>query len=327
MELPPPARLWALATGHLLPRCLHVAAEIGVADRLGDAPSTTDALARDCGCNANALGRMLRLLATAGVFQEGPAGWSHTEVSRLLRSDHPASMRAFARMMGGRMQWAGVGELEHSARTGEAAIEKVIPGGFWAYFQGRPEEAGVFADAMVSKANGMIAALLPAFDFSPYKVIADVGGGRGHVLRAILDATPGARGILFDLPHVLADVPPSQRMEPCPGDFFKDRLPQADAYILSEVLHDWSDERAVEILRAVRASAREGAHLLVLEVMLPEKPGPHPAHVLDVIMLALTGGRERTRADHEALMRAGGFRLERIVPTGNPESVIVGVAV
>jgi hypothetical protein len=202
-----------------------------------------------------------------------------------------------------------------------------MPGGFWAYFQGRPEDASVFNEAMVSKANGMIAALLPAFDFSSYPVIADIGGGRGHVLRAILNATPGSRGILFDLPHVLLDVAGSDRMEACAGDFFKDPLPHANAYILSEVLHDWCDERAVEILRAVRTSAREGAHVLVLEVVLPENPGPHPAHVLDIIMLALTGGRERARADHEALMRAGGFRLERIVPTHHPVSVVVGVAV
>ena len=327
MELPPPpARFWALATGHFLSRCLHVAAEIGVADCLDNSPKALDALARECGCNANALGRILRLLATVDVFENGADGWLHTDLSRLLRSDHPSSMRAFARMLGGRLQWAGLGELLHTVRTGETAIERVVPGGIWAYLGDHPDDARVFDDAMVSKANAMIDALLPAFDFSPYSVIADIGGGRGHILRAIMDATPRASGILFDLPNVLASVAPSTRIELRSGDFFKDRLPQADAYVISEVLHDWPDEQALAIVRAVRSAAREGAHVLVLEAILPDEPGPHAAKMLDVIMLALTGGRERTRGEHEALMRAGGFQLERVVSIANPVSILVGVA-
>jgi len=156
--------------------------------------------------------------------------------------------------------------------------------------------------------------------------VTDIGGGRGHILRAILDATPQATGVLFDLPHVLAAAAPSERLALHGGGFFNDRLPHADAYNLSEVLHDWPDEEAAAIVRAVRAAAREGAHVLVLEAILPDEPGPHAAKMLDVIMLALTGGRERTRMEHEALMRAGGFRLERVVPTANPISVLVGVA-
>jgi hypothetical protein len=327
MDLPPPAaRLWALATGHFLTRCLHVAAEIGVADYLGDSAETTEALARKCGCDASALGRILRLLATVGVFERAADGWVHSDLSRLLRSDHPSSMRAFARMMGAPVMWAGSGELTHTARTGETAIQSVVPGGLWAYFKDHPDDARVFDDAMVSKANAMIAALLPAFNFSPYSVIADIGGGRGHILRAILDATPQATGVLFDLPHVLAAVAPSERLALHGGDFFNDRLPQADAYILSEVLHDWPDEEAAAIVRAVRTAARKGSHLLVLEVVLSEEPGPHASKMLDVIMLALTGGRERTRSEHETLMRAGGFRLERVVSTGDPVSVLVGIA-
>jgi hypothetical protein len=327
MELPPPpARFWALATGHFLSHCLHVAAEIGVADCLDDSPRTTDALARECGCDANALGRILRLLATVDVFKDAADGWLHTDQSRLLRSDHPSSMRAFARMMGTPVMWAGSGELTHTARTGETAIQRVVPGGLWAYFKDHPEDARVFNDAMVSKANAMIAALLAAFDFSPYSVIADIGGGRGHILRAILDATPETTGVLFDLPHVLAGVAPSERLALHGGDFFNDRLPHADAYILSEVLHDWPDEEAAAIVRAVRTAAPKGSHLLVLEVVLSEQPGLHPSKVLDVIMLSLTGGRERTRVEHQALMRAGGFHLERVVSTGDPVSVLVGVA-
>lgn len=324
-HVPPPAQLWLLATGHFLPRCLHVVAELGVADHLGDAPMTAEALARDTGCDAHSLARMLRLLAVAGLFEETAAGWAHTELSRLLRSDHAQSMRAFARMIGGRAQWAGLGELAHAARTGQAAIEKVAPGGLWSHLRDHPEDARVFDAAMTSKSIGEIAALIPAFDFRSYRVIADIGGGRGHVLAALLDAAPQATGVLFDLPHVVAAVAPSPRIELRGGDFFRDPLPRADAYIVSQVLHDWADDEAEAIVRAVRSAAHPGSHLLVIEQILPEEPGPHPAKVLDIVMLVLTGGRERTKAEYEALLHAGGFRLERVVPTASPVSVLVGV--
>lgn len=183
-RIPPPAQLWLLATGHFLPRCLHVVAELGIADHLGDAPMTAEILARGTGCAARSLARMLRLLAVAGVFEETAAGWTHTELSRLLRSDHPQSMCAFERMIGGRAQWAGLGELAHAARTGQAAIEKVVQGGLWNHLRDHPDDARVFDAAMASKSIGEIAALIPAFDFTPYRVIADIGGGRGRVLGA-----------------------------------------------------------------------------------------------------------------------------------------------
>jgi hypothetical protein len=323
--VPPPAQLWLLATGHFLPRCLHVVAELGVADHLGDTPMTAEGLARETGCDSRSLARMLRLLATAGVFEETPAGWIHTELSRFLRTDHPQSMRALARMLGGPIQWAALGELAHAARTGVAAIDNVAPGGLWGHLRDHPEDARVFDAAMTSKSVAEIAALMPAFDFTPYRVIADIGGGRGHVLSAVLDAAPHATGVLFDLPHVVKGLAVSSRIELRAGDFFRDPLPRADAYILSQVLHDWSDDKALEIVRAVRSAAHPGSHLLVLEQILHDGPGAHPSKVLDIVMLTLTGGRERTRAEYAALLGAGGFRLERVVPTRSPVSVMVAV--
>jgi len=326
MTTPPPSlRLWQLATGHFLSRCLHVVAELGVADHLGDAPASAETLARAAGVNADALERMLRLLAVAGVFEARGSRWAHTELSRMLRSDHPQSMRAFARMIGGRLQWAAAGELEHAAHTGSAAIEKLVPGGLWSYFPDHPEQARIFDAAMTAKSNAEIAALLPAFDFSRYRVVADVGGGRGHVLRAVLAAVPGANGILFDLPSVVGGVAPTPRMAIRAGDFFQDPLPRADAYILSNVLHDWADAEARDILHAIRRAASDEAELLVLESPLPDGPEAHHAKVLDIVMLALTGGRERTRAQYDALFAACGFRLDRIVPTTGPIAVLVGI--
>lgn len=322
----PPARLWLLATSHFLPRCLHVVAELGVADHIGDGPVGLEPLARQSGCDAPALARLLRLLATAGLFEEAGEGWAHTELSRHLRSDHPQSMRAFARMIGGPLPWAALGQLGTAARTGRAAVEGVVAGGLWEYFTSHPDDARVFDAAMTSKSFAEIAALIPAFDFSGYPLIADIGGGRGHVLAAVLEATPSATGILFDLPRVVAGADPGPRMRVQGGDFFHDELPQADAYIVSQVLHDWDDDAAAAILRAVRRAASPTSQLLVVEQVLPATAGPHPAKVLDVVMLTLTGGRERTREDYAGLFQAAGFRLDRVVPTAGAISVLVGMA-
>ncbi|HKW80445.1 MAG TPA: methyltransferase [Casimicrobiaceae bacterium] len=324
MQIPPSMRMWQLATGHFLPRCLHVVAELGVADHLSEQAMTAEALASATGADAGAVGRMLRLLATAGIFAPSDGAWVHTELSRLLRSDHPQSMRAFVRMIGGRLQWASIGELEHTARSGQAAVEKLVPGGMWAYFGEHPDEGRIFDAAMTAKSSAEIAALLPSFDFSSYRVIADIAGGRGHILDAVLAATPDARGILFDRPAVVAGVAARPRLSAQGGDFFSDPLPTADAYLLSNVLHDWNDAKAAAILRSIRRAAPPRADLLVLESILPEGAAPHPAKVLDIVMLGLTGGRERMQHEYQALFEAGGFRLDRVVPTQGPISVLVG---
>jgi hypothetical protein len=269
---------------------------------------------------------MLRLLAVVGVFEERGGLWAHTELSRLMRSDHPQSMRAFIRMIGGRMRWAAAGELEHAAHTGKAAVEKFAAGGIWSYFRDHPDEARIFDDAMTARSHAESAMLVSVFDFTRYDIIADVGGGRGQILTAVLAATPNAKGILFDLPPVVAGIAPGPRMSIQGGDFFKGPLPTADAYILSRVLHDWTDKEAEAILRFVKRCAPKHAELLVLESILPEGSEPHQAKVLDIMMLAFTGGRERTRGEYQSLFDAGGFRLDRVIPTAGPVSVIVGVA-
>jgi hypothetical protein len=325
VTIPPTTQLWQLATGHFLARCLHVIAELGVADHLEETELPIEALAPAATCQSDSLERILRLLATAGIFEKRDRGWAHTELSRLLRSDHPQSMRAFARMIGSQLNWSAAGELEHTARTGHTAVERLAPMGMWSYLREHPDEARVFDAAMTAKSNAEIAALIPAFDFSRYGVIADIGGGRGHVIRAVLDTAPEARGVLFDLPDVISSVTASPRLELRSGDFFKDALPSADAYLLSNVIHDWPDEQSIPILDAVRRAAHARSELLVIESLLPEGPGPHVAKVLDIVMLTITCGRERTRAAYQALLKAGGFRLDRVVPTASPVSIILGI--
>jgi hypothetical protein len=319
------AQLWQIATGHLLPRCLHLVAELGVADHLGDAPATAEELATATRVSADALDRMLRLLATVGVFEARGNRWAHTDVSRFMRTDHPQSMRPYARMIGSPLFWAAAGELGYAAETGKAAVEKLNPGGIWPYLRDHPGEADIFDAAMTARSNSDIAALIPAFDFSHYGVVADLGGGRGRMLSAVLAAAPNVKGILFDRAPVVAGVAPTSRMSVQGGDFLQDPLPTADAYILSRVLHDWTDEEVGAILRAVRHHAPRHAELLVLESILPDSSEPHHAKVLDILMLIITGGRERTEHEYRRLLEAAGFRLDRVVSTAGPVSIIVGV--
>ena len=323
MQIPPPEQLWMLATGYFLPRCLHIVAELGVADQVGEEPVTADQIAACSGADASTLERMLRLLAVAGVFEARGNAWAHTELSALLRSDHPQTMRPFVMMIGSALNWAAAGELGYAARTGHPAINKIAPEGLWGYYRQHAEEARIFDAAMTAKSSAEIAALIPAFDFTPYGTIADIGGGRGHILAAVLAAAPKAKGILFDLPQVISSVEPSDRVELRAGDFFRDTLPSADAYLLGNVLHDWGHPEAIAVLRSIRAAAHARSELLVLECILPEGTGPHLAKVLDIIMLSATGGREPTQREYEALLASGGFRLQRVVPTASPVSVLV----
>jgi hypothetical protein len=236
-------------------------------------------------------------------------------------------MRPIALMTGLPAWWGSVTELEHSIRTGSPAVETLEPKGLWAYFDARPEEAAVFGRAMTAKAAAQIPAILDAYDFSRFGVIADIGGGRGHLLRAVLDAAPGAEGVLFDLPEVIdAFDLDAQRISLQPGDFFSDRLPSADAYLLMEVLHDWPDEDCVAILSAIRRAAPPGACVLVIESVIEDLQDPRPP-ILDVLMLAITGGRERTPDELDELFARAGFRKRAVTDTRVAVRVVEAVAV
>ena len=320
-------RLLEIAGGYSLSRCLHVVADLGVADALDEGSRPVADLAASVGAHPEALGRILRLLAAHGVFELQGDSCRHTPASRLLRTDHPRSMRSLVRMFGLPMNWAVYGELGHAARTGYPAAEKVLPGGFWSRFAEHPDEAGIFNAAMAAKAHGQVAGVMAAYDFSGFGVVGDIGGGRGHLLEAVLESAPAARGVLFDLPHVVADAAgvASERLSLQGGDFFKDPLPVCDAYLVMEVIHDWGDQDAVAILEAVRRAAPSHARLLLIEQIVPEDPGPHWSKSLDVHMLALLGGKQRTRREYEALFDRSGFAFEREIDTGADVSILEAV--
>ena len=313
-----------MAAGYCLSRGLHVVANLAVADQLDETPRTAAELAVAVGAHPEALGRILRLLAAHGVFEASEGKYRHSATSRMLRTDHPQSMRDYVRMFGLSPFWATFGEMEQSVRTGRPAGENVIAGGLWAYFAEHPEASAIFNATMETKAQVQIAAVLAAYDFSEFKVIGDIGGGRGHLLKAVLDRVPTAKGVMFDLPYVVADPAgaASPRITRQAGDFFKDKLPVCDAYLVMEVIHDWSDAESIAILQAIRRAAPPQARLLLVEEMIPDDPGPAWSKVLDIHMLTLIGGKQRTRREYEVLFDAAGFSFRREIDTGAGVSIL-----
>lgn len=313
-----------LSYAYVAARALHVIAEAGVADALGDEALSTEELASRTGLDGDALGRLLRALEAHSVFGRTEHGrWIHNEASRLLREDDASSLRGFARMTGTAFSWDSFTHLFHAVRSGEPGITQLDPNGCFAYLETHPDEARVFQEAMTAKAHDDIAAALAAHDFSQYGRVCDVGGGRGHLLRAILVAHPRTRGVNFELPAVARNLSAEDRLEVAAGNFFVDPLPAADAYVLMNIIHDWDDKSAIRVLEAVAAAGRDSrAAVLLLEVLLAEGRAPHWSKTLDVVMLAVTGGRERTLSEYRSLLEAAGLELAAMTPTATPFSVI-----
>jgi hypothetical protein len=326
-----------MSIGHYVSRALYLAAKLGLADLLKDGPRDARALAAASGTHAPSLNRVLRLLASVGLFEELEGGrFALTPTGDMLRSDVPGSMRASV------MLFAGVGiqdswkELEYCVRTGEPAFRRTAPDAdpFTTMAQD-PEAAALFDKAMATFAPQTAAAVAAAYDFSVFGTVADVGGGNGALLLGILQANPRLRGLVFDQPHVaerarvhLAEAGMVDRCEVVGGSFF-DAVPRgADAYLLKHVIHDWNDERAGAILRNCRAAVPAQGKLLIVEGVYParidQSLDSRGAAANDVNMLVCTGGRQRSEAEFRDLFAASGFRLTRIVPTPARVSVIEG---
>ena len=317
--------LWNLSTAFIASRCLQVVAELGVADHVGDEPVSAETLAARCGADADALERVLRLLAAHGVFA-CDGGFRHTPASEMLRTDHPMSLRALVRMLGLPLHQRVVAALEYTVRTGAPAIETVDARGVWAYVKDDPRELQLFEEAMTAKAAADIPEVLNAYDFRRFASIADIGGGRGHLLRAVLDSVPAARGILFDLPEVVGAFDAGhERMAVHAGDFLADPLPVADAYLLMDVLHDWPDDDCVRILRAIRDASPAATVIIVENAAAGARPEPH-AQALDLIMLVMLGGRERTPGELNRLLTRAGFTEGTVIETAGPRITEATVA-
>lgn len=329
IEPNPFAALQQITCGYLLSRCMHVVADLGVADVLDETPRTAAELAALVGVHPGALGRMMSLLSAHGVFEAREDRFFHSPTSRLLLSDHPQSMRAFVQMFGLPILWTVYGDLAYSVRTGRPALEKVEPEGWWPYLAQHPEESAIFSAAMENKAQAQIAGVIASYDFSGFRLVGDIGGGKGHLLQAIIASTPTTRGVLFDLPHVIeqATGAASARLQLQAGDFFTDALPACDAYVLMEVIHDWGDEEAAAILAAVRQAAPPHAKLLLIETLIPADPGPDWSKILDIAMLGLLGGLQRSCREYEALLNKAGFALQQQIDTRAGISIIQAVPI
>jgi SAM-dependent methyltransferase len=319
-----------LTIGGWMTQAISVAAELGIADFLVQGPRTADELARLAHAHVGALYRVLRALASIGIFSEDTERrFSLTPMAECLRSDTPDSLRFFAIMSGAEF-YQSWGCLLHSAQTGEPGFQKRYGAPFFQYMTEHPERHAIYDAAMMVHGIAETEPMLNAYDFSAFRTVADVGGGNGRMLAALLQRHPGVRGILFDLPPVaqraqpsLAELGLADRCQVVGGDFFVS-VPAADAYVLRHVIHDWSDENAVKILRNCGKALNPGGRVLLVETVIPPLNEPCFGKWLDLMML-IVDGRERTREQYEQLFSQAGLKLSRIVPTAHEVSIIEGV--
>lgn len=326
------ADLMRLVNGYQVSAALSVAVELGIPDLIGDSERSVTELAPESGAHEEALYRLLRALASVGVMREHPGRiFSMTQLGQGLRRDAPGSLAGWVRHVGAPYYWGAWANLLHSVKTGENAFKALYGTDVWSYRAERPRENELFNGAMRSLTGAQTAALLSTYDFARFATIADVGGGTGALLAAILQRCPHSKGILFDLEHVVAGAPSelertgvADRCTIVPGSFFETVPPGADAYIMKSILHDYTDERAAEILRVCRKAASSSVMLLVIErVVGPPNEDPQ-TKFSDLNMLVAPDGRERTEAEWRELFAAGGFHLERALPTPSGFRVIEG---
>jgi len=327
--------IYDLINSFRISQAISVAARLGLADVIGaDLISTAD-LAIRTGTDPDALYRLLRALAAVEVLHEEPNQTFRLDrLGHLLRRDHPGSVAGWAAFISEPSYWAAWGELLHSVQTGENAFRHVHGVDNWTYRSEHPQAASLFDDGMTSVAEMVVGSVLEAFDFGRFATIADIGGGRGAFLAAILTRHAGSRGVLFDLPHVVAGADillggagVSDRCRIEGGTFF-DGVPKgADAYILKSVLHDWEDDDCLRILRACRAAMREGNALLLVEWALGPANTNQSAKFSDLNMLVSPGGRERTVDEYAALMKQSGFLFKAETSSRSGRSVFEGTAI
>ncbi|MFC6093119.1 methyltransferase [Saccharothrix lopnurensis] len=330
-EADPRFALMDLAMSYLVPAALRAVAVLGVADHLTGGPRPVADLARAVGAHPLNLRRALRLLATHGIFTEDDEGrFALTPAAEPMRTDAPSSFRAAILMLTDATFWRPAGELEEAVRTGTSPFDRLFGMPFFDHFARDPGTAAVFHDGMASMSDPENPLVARALDLPPDAVVVDVGGGHGGLLLAVLREHPGARGVLFDQPHVLeghrlGELGAEDRWDLVAGDFFAE-APPGDTYLLKRILHDWDDEHALRVLEHCRRAMSPHGRVLVADAVVPPGNDPDPGKVIDLLMMSSFTGRERTRADFDALFTRAGLRLTRVLPTDTRLSVVEGVA-
>ncbi len=332
--VPPHAQLIRIGIGIWASRALYAAARLRLADLVAEGPRTSADLAKATKTHEPSLYRLMRTLAGMGVLTETePRRFALTTLGAALKSNAPGAARATIMTLAGDWQWRAWGEFLHSLQTGKSGIDKVWGKPLFEFLADHAEEAADFSEAMVGRHGHQPPAIAAAYDFANFKTLVDVGGGTGNLLTTLLRANPNLRGVLYDLPHVIPEARKrvderhvSDRCDLVAGDFFKGVPPGHDGYVLSHVLHDWNDEQSIAILRQCRRAIGTDGRLLIVEIVLPPGDAPHDGKYLDLLMLTVTGGVERTAAEFERLLSAADFRLSRIVPTATEQSIVEAVA-
>ena len=326
------AALRQMTNGYWVTQIIYVAARLGIADLLDDRPRAIDVLAKSTGTHEPSLHRLMRALTGLGVFKEADNGeYQNTALGCCLVTGSPGALRART-ILSGEEWYQGWGRLLETVQTGQTAFDRVFGQPFFEYLTANADAAAVFNEAMASTTEAAARAVSAAYDFSWANVLVDVGGGTGAFLGTILEANPQARGILFDRQDVAVEAGAllvgsrvADRCGVVGGNFF-DAVPSGgDAYILSWVIHDWDDDRSITILKNCRRAIARDGRVLVIELVVPPGNEASPSKLYDIHMLALTGGRERRQDEYRELLAAADLRLTRVIPTGDPRSIIEAV--
>jgi len=333
-KLSPPEIMRNLTVGHWVARLVYVAAKLKLADLLEGGPRTAEDLARAAGVQGPALYRILRALASVGVFAETTGQrFKLTPLAATLQTGVPASMRSFALMINENYHWDAWEELLDGVKTGEMPFLKAHGVTIFEYLEKHREDLDVFGESMTSISATDNPAIAAAYKFSSGQTLVDVGGGHGSLLATILKANPKLRGVLFDQPSVIARAQKDQHVtakgiaERCifeSGSFFEAVPKGGDAYIIKTVLHDWNDEECGKILANCRAAMNQKAKVLVVDNVIPPGNDPDWGKLLDIQMLVI-GGRERTKKDFAAMFAAAGLKMTRVVSTKCTLSIVEGI--
>jgi hypothetical protein len=329
-EPPFHAQLIQMGMAHWVSHIVYVAAKLGLADRLADGPMQADHVASLTGTDPSSLYRFMRTLASLGIMSEDAEHrFSLTPLGEALETGAPGAARSTILTLASPLWTRGFAELLYSVQTGEPGFEKQLGMPLFDWLAKHPEDASMFSETMVGFHGAEPPAVAAAYDFSGLDTVVDVGGASGNLLTTILARHPRSRGILYDLPHVVRDAPAliaarglTDRVTIEAGSFFE-RVPSGgDAYLLSHVIHDWTEDQCLTILGNCRHALKPDSRLLIIEMVLPGGNAPHPGKILDMMMLVGPGGRERTEEEYGALLAKAGLRLTRVVPTESAVSVV-----
>ena len=326
----PDAIMMQMLFAPLMQQCITIAAKLKIADLVAEHPQTIAELAAKTNTNADALYRMLRLLSSAGVFiKNHDDKFELTPIASLLRSDIPNSLYSFAIMMGEDWMWRNWGQLMYSIETGKIAHEKVYGMSSFEFFTSNEKAGTIFNNAMTNLSKASVAPIVEAYDFSGAGTVADIAGGHGMVLAGVLKETPQVQGILFDLPGVIKGAGEllekegvSARVELVSGDFFQSVPKSADIYMMKHIIHDWDDTSSIKILKNIRSAMNDDGKVLIIEMVVPESNEPSPSKIMDILMMIMEGGKERTEEEYRTLLASADLKLIRIIPTKSPYSLV-----